>query len=135
MGQPLVGGAQQAYICVAGHLDTAHLGHELRLLPAVKQIGADALRVRPNCRAAARVLRLSLARRRASALNDSSSLRSLSGDAPLVLVAIYRRNRRSSSVQLSQTTSNQSRYNRMSCSSHIMLIVNLHHNIQLVLKR
>jgi hypothetical protein len=42
----------------------------------------------PNCRAAAWVLRLSLARRRASALNASSYLRPLSGDAPLFLAVI-----------------------------------------------
>jgi len=42
----------------------------------------------PTCRAAAWVLRLSLARRSASALNASSYLRRLSGDAPLDFAAI-----------------------------------------------
>src|SRR4051812_547355 len=42
----------------------------------------------PNCRAADWVLRLSLARRRASALKASSYLRRLSGDAPLGFAAI-----------------------------------------------
>jgi hypothetical protein len=42
----------------------------------------------PNCRAAACVLRLSLAKRSASALNASSYLRRLSGDVPLNLVAM-----------------------------------------------
>ena len=42
----------------------------------------------PSCRAAACVLRLSPARRSASALNASSYLRRLSGDDPLVLVAM-----------------------------------------------
>lgn len=42
----------------------------------------------PNCRAAACVLRLSPAKRRPSPLNAASYLRRLSGDAPLVLVAI-----------------------------------------------
>jgi hypothetical protein len=42
----------------------------------------------PNCSAAACVLRLSLAKRRASALNASSYLRRFSGDAPLAYAAI-----------------------------------------------
>ena len=45
-------------------------------------------RVRPNCRAAACVLRLSLARRRASALKTLSYLRRLSSDDPLVFAVI-----------------------------------------------
>lgn len=42
----------------------------------------------PNCRAAAYVLRRSLAKRSASALNASSYLRHLAGDVPLVFAAI-----------------------------------------------
>jgi hypothetical protein len=42
----------------------------------------------PNCRAAVWVLRLSLTRRRASALKASSYLRRLSGDDPLVFAVI-----------------------------------------------
>ena len=45
-------------------------------------------RVRPSCRAAVCVLRLSPARRSASALNVSLYLRRLSGDVPLDLLAI-----------------------------------------------
>ena len=69
---------------VAGHLHTAHLGPKLRLLPAVEQLGAEV----GSCRAAGSRLRLSLARRSASALKASSYLRRLSGDVPLVLASI-----------------------------------------------
>jgi hypothetical protein len=48
----------------------------------------SSLGLMPNCRAAAWVLRLSDARRRASALNASSYLRHLSGDVPLFLAVI-----------------------------------------------
>ena len=40
--QPLIGGAQGAHFWVAGHFHAASFGHELRLLPGVKWLGADA---------------------------------------------------------------------------------------------
>ena len=75
--------SQRTHLRVTRHFFAAHFGHKLRLLPAVGQLGAE-----PNCRAVACVLRLSEARRSASALNASSYLRRLSGDAPFVLVAM-----------------------------------------------
>jgi hypothetical protein len=61
---------------VADYFHAADFGYKLRLLPAIEQLGA------------AGVLRLSLTKRRASALKASSYLYRLSGDAPLVLIAI-----------------------------------------------
>ena len=60
--RPFEAGAQDAHLWVAGYFYAAHLSHGLVLLPAVQQLGLV-----PNCCAAACVLRLSTARRRASA--------------------------------------------------------------------
>lgn len=45
--------ARRTHFPVARHLDTAHFGHELRLLPAVEQFRADAQLLRGGLRAAA----------------------------------------------------------------------------------
>lgn len=76
-------GTHGAYLRVAGHFLAAHFDHELRLLPAIEQLGADA-----QFRAAVCVLRLSLAKRGIWALNASPYLGHVSGDARLVLVTM-----------------------------------------------
>jgi hypothetical protein len=68
---------------VAGYFFAAHLGHELRLLPAVEQLRADTQLPGRGLRTAALA-----GQAKASVLNASSYLRRLSGDAPLVLVAM-----------------------------------------------
>ena len=57
----------------------------------------------PNCRAAAYVLRLSLAKRSGLGLKDSSYLRRLSADVPLDSVALTEEKIRSSSIRYAYT--------------------------------
>ena len=64
--------ARSAHFRVEGYFYAAHLSHELRLLPSVKQLGADAQL--PGGLAAC-VLRLADVRCRASAMKASSYLR------------------------------------------------------------
>nr|WP_231402865.1 hypothetical protein [Hymenobacter guriensis] len=50
---PFEAGPQGTHFRGTGHFFTAHFGHELGLLPAVKQLGADAQLPRDRLRAAA----------------------------------------------------------------------------------
>ena len=67
-------GEQLTHFRVAGHFHAAHFSHELGLLPAIKQLGADAQLLGSRLGAA-----VSEAKRSASALKASSCLRRLSG--------------------------------------------------------
>lgn len=51
--RPFELGAQLAHFRVAGHFHAAYFGHELGLLPAVEQLGADTQLLGRRLRAAA----------------------------------------------------------------------------------